>query len=243
MLTTFAVPFLAHQTLMPGRGQVAALFLAGSVVRDRYDWVTWAANPLLAIVGIGGIVVALVTLGKLKRQTRAMEEAVRISQATLVSTFRPKVTVRSLNLRRTAAKADERNSCRVAYDLVNVGGTPAHVTQLEVCVHYNKGRYKDGFGDASSEVSSKDEFTLQPGEYREGFVELGTEVTQRLDYLEASSEDGVNNPELVGKIFVTGRIEYRDETSATRRTGFHRSYNQETKRFSVVPDPEYEYSD
>jgi hypothetical protein len=86
-------------------------------------------------------------------------------------------------------------------------------------------------------------FSLKPGEYKEEFVELGIEVTARLDYLETSLVEGVTNSLLVGEMYLTGRIEYRDDTGSIRRTGFHRSYNQETKRFSIVPDPDYEYSD
>jgi hypothetical protein len=214
------------------------------VLRDRYDWITWAANPLLVLVGVGGIVVAVVTLLKIERQTKATEDAVRIAQATLVSTFRPKLIVRGLNFRRDKALADEAGACRLGYELVNIGGTIAHITQCEACVHYFAGRCGDkDIGSASNTADSKEMFSLKPGEYKEEFVELGIEVTARLDYLETSLVEGVTNSLLVGEMYLTGRIEYRDDTGSIRRTGFHRSYNQETKRFSIVPDPDYEYSD
>jgi hypothetical protein len=40
--------------------------------RDRFDWITWGGGMLLTIVGIGGIVVAIVTLCFIKRQAIEM---------------------------------------------------------------------------------------------------------------------------------------------------------------------------
>ena len=242
-LTRLAALFSVAQAPVSAFGQ-AAIFSAMSVERDRYDWVTWAANPLLVLVGIGGIVVAVVTLRKLKRQTMATEAAVKIAQVTLVSTFRPKLIVRCLGIYRNTALVDDGKPCRFGYDLVNIGGTVAHITQREACIHYNRGRLEENhIGNVSNTVNVKDEFSLRPGEFREEFVELGTEVTQRLGHLETRLAQGVDNPVLVGEIYLSGRIEYRDDTGAVRRLAFHRSYNQATGRFSVVADPEYEYSD
>ena len=241
-LTRLAVLFSVAQTPARAFGQTA-ISSAVSAKRDFYDWITWAANPSLVIVGIGGIIVAFVTLWKIERQTKATEDAVRISQATLVSTFRPKLIVRSLRIYRDTAAVDDVKPCRVGYDLVNIGGTVAHIVQREVCVHYNKGWGGEDVGNVCNTEKSKEEFSLKPGEFREEFVELGTAVTQRLGHLETHLAQGVNNPVMVGEIFLTGRVEYRDDTGAARRTAFHRSFDQETKRFSVVADPDCEYSD
>jgi hypothetical protein len=243
-LTRIAVLFSVAQMPVWAFGQTAiSSAVAVSAERDVYDWITWAADPLLAAVGIGGIYVAIVTLGKIERQTKATEDAVKISQAALVSTFRPKLIIRSLRIYPDAATVDDVKRCRVGYDLVNIGGTVAHVVQREVCVHYNKGWGGEDVGNVSNAEESEKGFSLKPGEFREEFVELGTEVAQRLGHLEVRLAQGVNNPVMVGEIFHTGRVEYRDDTGATRRTAFHRSYNQETKRFSVVADSDYEYSD
>ncbi len=241
-LTRLAVLFSVAQTPVWTFGQ-ATTSSPVSAGRDLYDWITWAANPSFVLVGVGGIIVAAMTLRKIERQTRATEDAVRISQATLVSTFRPKLIVRSLSIYRDTAIVDDVRPCRARYDLVNVGGTVAHIVQREVCVHYKKGWGGEDAGNVSNTENSKEEFSLKPGEFREGFIELGTEVTQRLGHLEARLAQGVNNPVMVGEIFLTGRVVYRDDTGAARRTAFHRFYNQETKRFSVVADPDYEYSD
>ncbi len=237
-------------------------------IRDSIDCTILYCTIILTIVGLVGTGVAVWTLFAIKDQAKTLHEhseelrklaeaarenaaaanknaeatgaAVKIAQATLVSTFRPKLIVRGLSMYRDTATVDDVKPCRVGYDLVNIGGTAAHIVQREVCVHYNKGW---DVGDVSSTEKSKEEFTLRPGEFREEFVELGTEVTQRLGHLETRLAQGVNNPVMVGEMFLTGRVEYRDDTGATRRTAFHRSYNQETKRFSVVTDPDYEYSD
>ena len=249
MLMRFVVLFSVAQTSVAALGQ-AAISSVVLAEKDLYDWITWAANLTLVLVGIGGIIVAVVTLRKiekqteaLERQTKATEDAVKISQATLDLTFRPKLIVRSLSIYRDADTAGDIRLSRVGYDLVNIGGTVAHIVQREVCVHYNKGWGGEDVGNVSDTEKSKEEFSLKPGEFREEFVELGTEITRRLGHLETRLAQGVNNPVMVGEIFLTGRIEYRDDTGAIRRTAFHRSYNQETKRFSVVADPEYEYSD
>ena len=215
--------------------------------RDIYEWITWVANLSLVLVGVVGIIVAVCTLLKIEKQTKATEEAataardgVKIAQVTLVSTFRPKLIVRSLSIDRDTSQVADAKPCRLRHDLVNVGGTVAHVIHSEVCVHYHKGWSGE---NASNTSESKEEFSLQPGEYKEVIVELGTEIEQRLSSLEMRLAQGVDNPTMVGEIFLTGRIEYRDGVGAKRRTAFHRCYNQATKRFSVVADPDYEYSD
>jgi hypothetical protein len=43
--------------------------------KDKYDWIAYAANLLLMIVGIGGIFVAIKTLKKIERQTKATEDS------------------------------------------------------------------------------------------------------------------------------------------------------------------------
>lgn len=217
-----------------------------TALERTFDWIAWRANPLLAIIGVAAVVVAVLTLRKIERQTKATEvaaiaasEAVKVAQATLAATFRPKLIVRSL----TMYCEDNTKPFKVGYDLVNIGGALAQVTHSEACVHYKKGRLGDVGGNASTTAESRDIVNIGPGVCAEQFLELGNEVAQRLNYLATRSAQGVNNPELVGQIYFTGRVEYRDSSGNVMRTAFHRKYNQDSKRFSAVNDPDYEYLD
>lgn len=49
--------------------------------RDIYDWLVFGCDVALALVGIGGIIVAVFTLLKIERQTKASEDAVVAANA------------------------------------------------------------------------------------------------------------------------------------------------------------------
>lgn len=209
------------------------------------DWIAWRASPLLAIIGVIGIIIAVLTLRKIERQTKATEvaalaatQAVRVAQSTLSATFRPKLIVRSLTI-----YPEDNTALRAGYDLVNIGGAVAQITHSEVCVHYKKGRFGDVGTDASNKAESRALEDIGPGACTEKFLDLGNEVRRRFNDLVTCAAEGVNNPELVGQIYLTGRIEYRDSSGNVMRTAFHRMYKQSSKRFSTVDDPDYEYAD
>jgi hypothetical protein len=174
-----------------------------------FDWIAWRANPLLAIVGAIGVFVAVLTLRRIDRQTRATEvaaiaasEAVKVAQATLAATFRPKLIVRSM----TMYCEDNTKPFKVGYDLINIGGAAAQITHSEVCVHYKKGRLGDVGIDASNTAESRDVENIGPGICVEKLLYLGSEVARRLNYLETRAAQGVNNPELVGQIFLPDEL-------------------------------------
>jgi hypothetical protein len=47
------------------------------IMMHWYEWVTWGGNIALAAVGTGGILVAVRTLKKIERQTKATEDQAR----------------------------------------------------------------------------------------------------------------------------------------------------------------------
>jgi hypothetical protein len=49
--------------------------------------------------------------------------------------------------------------------------------------------------------------------------------------------------DIAGDIHFFGYMQYRDNIGIVRRTAFCRRYDIRTRRFSVVDDPDYEFSD
>lgn len=59
---------------------------------DVYDWLVFGCSVVLALIGIGGVIVAVVTLRKIERQTKATEDAAtaaRLNAQSLITSERP----------------------------------------------------------------------------------------------------------------------------------------------------------
>lgn len=72
-----APPALQPNTNQEQSGSQGKPFRIALPQRDKYDWISYGANLLLVGVGIGGIVVGVLTLRKIDRQTRATEDAAK----------------------------------------------------------------------------------------------------------------------------------------------------------------------
>jgi len=90
-----------------------------------YEWVTWCANIALLLVGAGGILVAVSTLKKIERQTKATEDQARY----LTTSERAWIIVSS----RFAAElhpGDQETTARFRWDMKNVGKSPARLLEF-----------------------------------------------------------------------------------------------------------------
>ncbi len=97
--------------------------------RDPFDWITWTANLLLVAVGIGGIIVACLTLRKIERQTKAGENAAQaafLSAQAVVNSERAWLDIECTHV------CLEKSPTLYRILVNNHGKSPAFVTKLVV---------------------------------------------------------------------------------------------------------------
>lgn len=103
-------------------------FATAIVTRDGYDWIALAASLSLALVGVGGIFVAVGTLGKIARQTKATEDSAKTAERTLQQMA--DTSVRQLRaylcIDAAALKFKQPSVPEAQVHIKNVGQTPAY---------------------------------------------------------------------------------------------------------------------
>jgi hypothetical protein len=110
---------------------VFALLASSASMTMEWSWhdeVLWVANLILAVVGVGGIIVAVLTLVKIERQTKATEYAVKaardsytLAESTAKRQLRAYIVVRNAHL-----ILHEDGAVEAKMELVNCGQTPAY---------------------------------------------------------------------------------------------------------------------
>jgi hypothetical protein len=193
--------------------------------------------PIVAlfIAGIIGIIVANGTLN-------AIEEQSRISNAILVSQFRPRVIVRSVKLDPASCGLYDRRGdgvWKIELILTNIGGTIGQVQKFEVSfdLYSENGSPYETVGTQTLNES----FELRPGDRHS--LELKLPGHKFHTILHAMEMAFANHMTKLVWPMCRGTITYIDDAGFERRTGFARQWEIETKRFKVVDDPENEYAD
>jgi hypothetical protein len=211
--------------------------------KDRYDKASTWIDGLLAVVGMAGIVVAVLTLRKLTEQTEATKNAAKISERTLIAQFRPKVIVRKVRLDPTSfIYYDRRNDgeWRIIMQLANIGGTRA--TVVSGLGYFQEYRGSSPINDLSPGWTLARPIAIEAGGIEE--IEYSLKAEQFRTYmhtLEASTDLRGKQPDRT-PIF-HGAIVYLDESGIQRETGFGREWNVSEERFIPLGDPTFEYQD
>jgi hypothetical protein len=204
---------------------------------ERPDW--W-------IVGA-----AFATLGLIGWQSYETRRSVDVGTRTLVSTFRPKVIVRSLTLHPKStedhtAMAGEANPdgppWKIRLLIENGGGTAAHIQAADVEIAWLR-RSPDHKEPIQTE--KRGAFTLQAGEERAIEFILGNDVPTggsihvRLRISESAVARDL--PQMT-YILCGGVIPYTDDIGVKRKTGFERIYHIKSQTFCPSADSEREYA-
>jgi hypothetical protein len=95
-------------------------------IRDRFDWITWGGGILLTIVGIGGIIVAVCTLKKIERQTKATEDSIRLQEIAYYQWVEIVNWTSSLNARSSTPQLD------ISVEVINSTDFPITLNHVEV---------------------------------------------------------------------------------------------------------------
>jgi hypothetical protein len=223
--------------------------------REAFAPATWS-NWALAIFAAVAALIALRTLRAIRRQaeianeslsaerkaTEAAKAQAELSQKTLVLTQRPKLIVRNIVVKtpgdplRQTAPFQPGYSVEGEFQVVNVGGTPATITQSGCRVFWNQ---------VALPMHRPYEH-LSPNNPVRGVLQPGTSVVggfmsdRPMDQHAAEIWQAGNQ----WSLYVMGWVEYRDDLGFVRRTVFCRRYDVgRGRRFFAVDDPDYEYAD
>jgi hypothetical protein len=94
--------------------------------RERFDWITWGGGILLTIVGIGGVIVAVCTLKKIERQTKATEDSIRLQEIAYYQ------WVELANWRSDFMPQTGERTYRVRVDLANPTDFPVTINEASI---------------------------------------------------------------------------------------------------------------
>jgi len=165
-----------------------------------------------------------------RRLWKAGEKQIALAREALSVTHRPRVSVR-----RMAAVISADEPIRIEFTIVNVGEAPATGFTWSTAILHLKavGAILEAPEFAPAMAGSSDA-PLQPGE---------SKILQATDAASLGAKQLRDITYGTEFLHVIGILAYKDNRGATRRTGFLRHYDRESRRFRVVDDPEYEYQD
>ena len=165
-----------------------------------------------------------------RRLWKAGEKQIALAREAMGATHRPRISVR-----RMAAVLAPEEPIKIEFAIVNVGEAAATGYTWNTTILYLKavGAIQEAPAFDPGTAGSSDA-TLHTGEGK------NIQFTDGGDLGPKQLRDITYGTEI---LHVIGYITYRDKRGATRRTGFLRHYDRESRRFRVVDDPEYEYQD
>jgi hypothetical protein len=222
-------------------------------ITTRPDYATWAFSVLL--VGVGAFQAYLlfktmraiqIQAAYMERQAGIMEgllteakESRDIQTKTLILQYRPKVIVRNATAKAFTAQLGERAQCIVAFQIVNTGGSPAHIVDGDIYLFSARSSNpKEEIEFRESTHIGISERTLQPGERESIQTGLDGNFVNDVGWVEFHAGQAA-----LHYILLMGTIGYRDDLGIPRQTGLRRSYDPKTKTFTPRKDSEEEYSD
>jgi len=188
----------------------------------------YKAYLIATIAGVIGGVIGVCFLGYQTYLTRR----------TLVSQFRPKLTVRQMWLPYDKDKAMPQE-WKIEYNVVNVGGTRARIINTERLIFWSPPNYirAQAFKIAAfnTKVDSPEITVLSPGESVKFSIDLTGDWPECVKYWFDTRGGAI--------IKISGEITYADDMNAKRMLGFLREADFNSKRFHPGDDPEFEYAD
>lgn len=161
---------------------------------------------------------------------KAGEKQIALAREAMGVTHRPRISVR-----RMGAVLNTEEPIKIEFAIVNVGEAAATGYTWNTAILYLKavGAIQEAPTFDPGTAGSSDA-TLQTGEGK------NIQFTEGSDLGPKQLRDITYGTEILHLI---GYIAYKDKRGTTRRTGFLRYYDRESRRFRVVDDPEYEYQD
>ncbi len=198
---------------------VAGIF--GSIAVVLYQINYPQASIAFGILSIPFLVLALFALRKEKNTDK-----------------RPRLIVRNVAIKpylHPLMPIENGKPLRVQWDIVNIGDTPCEITDgnSTILVDTRPFDTRSPYGKSESYLIGK---KLKPGD-----IETVLTTSDTIDFNGPPATSTLRSENKA--IFFYGFIVYRDEIGYARRTAYCRIYDPETKQFTLVDNPDFEYSD
>ena len=186
------------------------------------DW-TAAATVVIAaftvILAISGGVQAYLT-----------RRAINLASAEFIATHRPKIRARQFTIGQLIP--DQR--AVIHFEVVNIGDTRATITEHNQSVGIVFGHdLPEGLLVLPSDTAKTVNQILVAGQHAEFFFEGAAFSEDDIGWFRAGRSG----------LYVHGEITYRDDNKITRKTGYLRVHDAESKRFRATGDTNYDYED
>ena len=197
-----------------------------------HDKLLWLANLILALVGIGGVIAAICTLGVLRRQTKANWVAAKASlrQTNYMMTSERAWFVCRADLR-WEREGLERVVAHISFTYENIGKTPGFITEIGFAV--NGLRKEQKLPEIPLDYGSEDKTEWKDGR---GLPILpGDNMGRRADWPATQLQlEEWKRGELI--IWVHGYVKYRDcFIERERETRYCLRLNSNTDGGNAVP--------
>lgn len=181
--------------------------------KDKWDKAAIVSHFVLAGVGAIGLVLAILILNKLKRQTEVLEQ-------TVILQHRPRLQIRRVVL--------DLELKEIAFTVANAGGTMAFVREGKFLA---KRMESEPVGlSLFEEAASIEEFYLKPGEEKNCSISIDEATVHSVAPASDSS------------LVFAGVLWYRDNLGIERSVGVHRVLDSHGLFFTVVAGTDAEYS-
>jgi hypothetical protein len=202
------------------------------------EWWLVYVTAILVLVTFG-LAIYTAKLWQTTRQSLDItKESVDLARKEFVSAYRPKLIIRSVTIKPQtypAVPIEEGKPVVVEGVVVNVGNTPTEIVESNVTVLVGGPMFhaRTPFGPSNNNING---VKLVPGGAYTFWLS-----SEQIDFKNASDLYSLAKGEKV--IYFFGFIMYRDDIGNTRRTAYCRRYDPIAERFTIVNDPDYEYTD
>ena len=162
-------------------------------------------------------------------QSELIRHSVELTRAALVTTYPPALIFRGFGL--VERSFGEHQKIQVNFTVTNKGATTATITETGATILViQPSQIPADVAFARREVTS---VALRSGEASNWPISSAANLT---------AGDANVLWQGVAKIVCIGYFTYRDDFGAFRNSGFCREYDMARRRWSIVNDPDYEYS-
>ena len=200
----------------------------GAFVVDYSGAITTVAVGFIAIIFFVLWVYLSDILKTASAQSELIQHSVELTRAALVTAYPPALIFRGFALEER--NFGENQKIQVHFTVINRGGTTATVTDIGAAVLLNHGPLSSDVAFAKRAVKN---VKLTSGEAMNWPVSSA-------DILGLAQANALRQGSV--RIVCVGYFTYRDDFGTIRNSGFCREYDLARRRWTVVPDPDYEYA-
>ena len=209
-------------------GAILKFRCVGSFVVDYAPAISAVAESGIAVIVFVLWVYVSDVLKNAAAQSDLIRHSVELTRVALVSSAPPALIFRGFSL--VERSFGEKQRVQVNFTVTNRGGTTATVTDTGAAVVFVQSMLPSDVNFAKRAITN---VTLGSGEATNWPVSSAEPLT-------AAEVNALYQG--TTKVVCVGFFTYKDDFGTIRNTGFARQYDLARRRWSVLPDPDYEYA-